>query len=530
MQSGSICEAELAMDILVIRTHRLGDVLQLTPMLQGLREKHPSGKITFFTGRDMTGLLSDNPNIDEIVSIPEKEYRWHLKNRPESYARIYNETYDLLSELRQRRFQLIVNRQYEVGGIMAGLIGADEIRGGSFCPGRGFVFEDEVSKALFGIIRTNRKANRRNLVDWACHIAGVPPGCGDMAFYIQETDRWEADALLMAGGVREDESPVAVQMGAARSFRQWGAENYGQVIKWLVNARDTKVVLLGSDDEKGLAEVIRRNLSKENSRVIDLIGKTTLKTLGGALERCQCLITGDTGTMHMAASVGIPVIALFYGTAYPWETGPYGTGHLVLYADEPCAPCLNPGDCTSGHRCRKAITPEHVCRVLEIAGAMRKYPSTPLSWADDGVRLYMTLTQPGHDQLLVPIDKVNSEHRESGLFFPREPGRALDSGRILESAADALVQRGDNIIKKFYEGNKEGFLETLPEYFDRLGRVVEFAKGRQHGDEMIQLLTPALNEACRAMEAEDYVTIIDLIQYKFKPIFKSGTQEIKKNK
>jgi len=521
------------MDILVIRTHRLGDVLQLTPMLQGLKETHPSGKITFLTGRDMAGLLSDNPNLDEIISIPEKEYRWYLKNRPESYAKIYNEHYDLLSELRQRRFQLIVNRQYEVGGIMAGLIGADEIRGGVFCPGRGFVFEDEASKALFDIIRTNRKANRRNLVDWACHIAGVPPACGRMAFYIQETDRWEADALLMAGGVHADESPVAVQMGAARSFRQWGAENYGHVIKWLVNARDTKVVLLGSDDEKGLAEVIRRNLSKENSRVIDLIGRTTLKSLGGVLERCQYLITGDTGTMHMAASVGTPVIALFYGTAYPWETGPYGTGHLVLYADEPCAPCLNPDTCNFGHKCRKAITPEHVYGALEIAEAMRKYPCTPLSWPDNGVRLYMAFTQPGHDQLLVPIDKVNSEHRESGMLFSREPGRELDSGRILESAASALVQRGDNIIKKFYEGNKESFLETLPEYFDRLGRFVEFVKGRQSGDnspEMIQLLAPALNEVCRAMEAGDYVTIIDLIQYKFKTILESGTQEIKKTK
>ncbi|MFZ5994624.1 MAG: glycosyltransferase family 9 protein [Thermodesulfobacteriota bacterium] len=521
------------MNILVIRMHRFGDVLQLTPMLEGLKQKHPGCKITFLTGRDTVDLLSANPNIDQIVCIPEKQYRWYLKNRPERYAQIYNEVYDLIRELREKDFRLIVNRQYEIGGILAGLIGAEEIRGGVFCPGRGFVFEDEASKALFEIIRTNRKANRRNLADWACHIAGVPPGCGDMAFYIQETDRWEADALLMAGGVREDESPVAVQMGAARSFRQWGVENYGQVIKWLVNARDTKVVLLGSDDEKGLAEVIRRNLSKENSRVIDLIGKTTLKTLGGALERCQYLITGDTGTMHMAASVGTPVIALFYGTAYPWETGPYGTGHLILYADEPCAPCLKPDTCNFGHKCRKAITPEHVCRVLEIAGAMRKYPSTPLSWADDGVRLYMTLTQPGHDQLLVPIDKVNSEHRESGMLFSREPGRELDSGRILESAAGALVQRGDNIIKKFYEGNKEGFLETLPEYFDRLGRFVEFAKCQQSDDnspEMIHLLAPALNEACRAMEAEDYVTIIDLIQYKFKPIFKSGTQEIKKTK
>lgn len=521
------------MNILVIRMHRFGDVLQLTPMLEGLKQKHPGCKITFLTGRDTVDLLSANPNIDQIVCIPEKQYRWYLKNRPERYAQIYNELYDLIHELREKDFHLIVNRQYEIGGILAGLIGAEAIRGGVFCPGRGFIFEDEASKALFEIIRTNRKANRRNLVDWACHIAGVPPGCGRMAFCIQETDRWEADVLLTEGGVREDESPVAVQIGAARSFRQWGAENYVRVIRWLTKAKEKRVVLLGSEDERDLAEAVLGNLGRDKDQVVDLIGKTGLKTLGAVLERCQYLITGDTGTMHMAASVGTPVIAIFYGTAYPWETGPYGTGHLILYADEPCAPCLNPGDCTSGQRCRKAITPEHVYGALAIAEAMRKYPCTPLTWPDDDVRLYMTLTPPGHDQLLVPIDKVNSEHRESGMLFSREPGRELDSRRILESVASALVQRGDNIIKEFYEGNKESFLETLSEYFDRLGRFVEFVKGRQSGDnspEMIQLLAPALNEACRAMEAEDYVTVVDLIRYRFEPILESVTQEIKKNK
>jgi len=521
------------MNVLVIRMHRFGDILQLTPMLQGFKKKYSDCRITFFTSCEMADLLADNPDVDEIISIPEKRYRYYLKNKPEYYARIYNEMYDLVSDLKRRKFQMIINRHYEFGGILAYLIGAGQILGQIFSPERGFFLNDPISTQLHDTILTNRKINRRNLVDWACHIAGVPPGCGDMAFYIQETDRWEADALLMAGGVREDESPVAVQMGAARSFRQWGSENYVRVISWLTQAKEKRVVLLGSEDERDLAEAVLDNLGQDKGHVVDLIGKTTLKTLGGVLERCRYLITGDTGTMHMAASVGTPVIALFYGTAYPWETGPYGTGHLVLYADEPCAPCLNPEDCAFGHRCRKAIKPEHVCRAFKIAEGLSDNECNAYTWGTDKVRLFITLAHPGYDQVLIPIEEMN-RGIEFGPF-PRKPQRReLSKVKILETGVGRLLNKGEEIARQFYLGNMQGFLEAVPEYVDQWSKIVAFFDKGEFGHINPKVLehhlAPALDQACQAMEAEDYVTVVDLIRYRFEPILESVIQEIKKNR
>jgi ADP-heptose:LPS heptosyltransferase len=148
------------MKILIIRTHRLGDVLQLTPLLTGLKEKYPKSQITFVTGSDMVDLLSGNPCVDEIVSIPEKEYRYFLSNRPDYYAKVYNEVYDLISRLKQKDFDLIINRQYEFGAVMAFLIGAEETTGGSFSPERSFFFEDDASRELFETIKTKRNTNR----------------------------------------------------------------------------------------------------------------------------------------------------------------------------------------------------------------------------------------------------------------------------------------------------------------------------------------------------------------------------------
>ncbi|MFH1148442.1 MAG: glycosyltransferase family 9 protein [Pseudomonadota bacterium] len=519
------------MNILVIRTHRLGDVLQLTPMLTGLKRKYPGCRITFLTGADMVELLAGNPDIDEIVSIPEKEFRWYLKNKPEKHTIVHNRMHELISGLQEKKFDLIINRQYEEGSVIAGLAGAGEIHGGVFRPEHGFVFEDVVSQELFNTIRTDRSQNQRNLVDWSCLIAGVPAGCAGMTLYPSEMDRWEAEGLLDEAGAGNPDSLVAVQMGAARSFRQWGVEKYASVVKWLVNEKGRKVVLLGSSDEIDLVQGLQQDLTTENGYIIDLVGKTSLKVLGAVLDSCEYLITGDTGTMHVAAAVGTPVISLFYGTAYPWETGPYGTGNLVLYADEPCAPCLKPETCAFGHKCRKAITSEHVCRAFEIAEKLKENDFDSPGWEEEAVRLFVALARPGHDQVLIPINEVNSMRTEFGSLSPERAKRQLDSKAVLESGLKALIEKGESLIETFHRGDRGEFLEALPGYFDKWGKSVEFLNSKESNYDHVEILrhiAPILNEACRAMEAGDYVTIVDLIHFEFRTILESGIQAIKK--
>ena len=84
------------MNILVIRTHRLGDILQLTPMLRGLKIHYPQSRIYFVTGRDYIQLLQGNPHVDAVIPVPEKEYRYAIKGEPEKHGRIFNELYGLI--------------------------------------------------------------------------------------------------------------------------------------------------------------------------------------------------------------------------------------------------------------------------------------------------------------------------------------------------------------------------------------------------------------------------------------------------
>jgi ADP-heptose:LPS heptosyltransferase len=94
----------------------------------------------------------------------------------------------------------------------------------------------------------------------------------------------------------------------------------------------------------------------------DLVGKTTLAELIAQLRSCDVLLTNDTGTMHLAACLGVPVVALF-GSTEPTLTGPLGEGHTVLRHPVDCSPCFK-RECPIDFRCMKAITADSVVREL----------------------------------------------------------------------------------------------------------------------------------------------------------------------
>jgi len=498
------------MNILIIRTHRLGDILQLTPMLEGLKEKYPQSRISFLVGADYAGLLEDNPHVDEIIPIPEKEYRYWLQNSPERYPRIFNEMYDLITELRQKEFQIVINRQYEWGAMIAYLVGAETTLGGSYSPDKSYFFEDQTSKDLFDTIRKDRRLNRRNLVDWACRIAEIPCGQNQQMFFSPSSLAYRQVHNLLQDNTAKTKKPlVAIQMGAAKSFRQWENDNFTKIVQWLIHEKDRTVVLLGSKDEKDLGEYIDNTIGRQKGGLINLIGQTDLNTLGAVLATCECLITGDTGPMHVAAAVGTPVLSLFFGTAYPWETGPYGPGHFVLYSDVPCAPCLDPADCQEGHRCKREIKADTVKRAFETANAFWKHE--PWHWQpyNNGVTLLVTARDENGEQKLLAVQNTT----ELGVKFPK---RILRQNPVDPLLLKSLIKIGDDVIGSLDKGEAEkGFL-LFAEYLDSwLGVKDEFLNCHSETED---ILSDLLAQCLLAIQNKDLVTLMDIVEYGFKPM------------
>ncbi|MDQ3623924.1 MAG: lipopolysaccharide heptosyltransferase II, partial [Verrucomicrobiota bacterium] len=135
----------------------------------------------------------------------------------------------------------------------------------------------------------------------------------------------------------------------------WLPERYAEVIRRVAAECDGEWVLFGTAKDAEIGEAATRGFF---GQCRNLIGQTTLAQLISELRRCDVLLTNDTGTMHLAALVGVPAVAIF-GSTEPALTRPLGLHHQVLRHHVPCSPCFL-RECPLDFRCMKAITVEEV--------------------------------------------------------------------------------------------------------------------------------------------------------------------------
>jgi lipopolysaccharide heptosyltransferase II len=156
--------------------------------------------------------------------------------------------------------------------------------------------------------------------------------------------------------------------------KRWLPERFADVALSIANDRPVQWILFGTaaDVERGTA--IETALG---TNCVNRIGQTTLEELAGELSECALLLTNDTGTMHLATLLGIPVVAIF-GSTEPRLTGPLGTGHQVHRHQVECSPCFL-RECPIDFRCMKAVSVEEV--VESVSSVLKKWES-PLARAN----------------------------------------------------------------------------------------------------------------------------------------------------
>jgi ADP-heptose:LPS heptosyltransferase len=118
-------------------------------------------------------------------------------------------------------------------------------------------------------------------------------------------------------------------------------------------------ILLGTKKDAAIGEQIAAAIGDQ---CVNRIGQTTLEQLIDELRLCRLLLTNDTGTMHLAALLGVPVVAIF-GSTEPRLTGPLGNGHVVLRHHVECSPCFL-RECPIDFRCMKAISADEVASAV----------------------------------------------------------------------------------------------------------------------------------------------------------------------
>jgi heptosyltransferase II len=167
-----------------------------------------------------------------------------------------------------------------------------------------------------------------------------------------------ADVLLSSAGVAAGQRIVGFAPGAAYGHaKRWAPDRVAQVITEL-SRRGVACVIVGAGADRDTGRAIESSLPPD-ARVANLVGRTSLRELVGVVARCAAFVSNDSGAMHVAAALGVPLTAIF-GPTDERVTAPAGDADLIV-RDVFCRPCML-RECPIDHRCMKRIDADTVLR------------------------------------------------------------------------------------------------------------------------------------------------------------------------
>lgn len=347
-------------EILIINLTRMGDILQSTPLIEGLQERHPGVRITLLVQTAFAEICKGIPCIDELITFDMHEFRKRMTGGQFSLAANYIYLDQFFAQFRDKHFALIINLTHSpVSAIMTSLISADEIRGFTIDAEGNRLIRHPWMRYFFNVV-PNRDYNPFHIVDMYLKIGGTAAKSRSLIFHPSEEQEERVTAMLGDAGVADGDRLIGMQLGASKNDRRWPVEKFARLADMITGTYGVRIVLFGSASEADLAE---KFLSSVKTAPVNMTGRTTLGELGACIKRCALLIGNDTGTLHIATAVGTRVIGIFSVNAHYMETGPYGEGHYVIEAELPCLPCGFDTDCRE-KVCKEVILPESVIEVV----------------------------------------------------------------------------------------------------------------------------------------------------------------------
>jgi len=354
--------------ILIISMTRMGDLLQTTPVMAGLKRKYPGCELSLLVNKGFVEICHLIPFIDRLYTFDLDEFIPRLVRPEFSLVDNYYYLRRLVEQLKEQSFDMVLNLTHSrASAVIAHFLDAPDTRGLTLDREGYQIIKHPWMNYFFTAVR-NREFNQYNLVDIHCRCGDV--NSNGMRLYLEippEAERYSQEFLAQRG-ISDQDLVIGFQPGASQEDKRWPSASFARLADLVVSAplppgkRQVKVILFGAPHERDIGEQIE---SSAKTNVINAIGKTDLAQLSALLKRCDLLVTNDTGTMHIACAVGTKVVALFMGSVLSFETGPYGEGNLVLEANIPCSPCNHHLECKNPV-CKQYIRPEDVLQAISL--------------------------------------------------------------------------------------------------------------------------------------------------------------------
>lgn len=333
--------------ILIRVPNWVGDSVLAIPALKNLRAGFPDAEITLMARPWVAGVFTGAPFADVVWSEP----------RPHGFR----DWLRLSRVIREKRFTtaVLLPNSFESAAMV--FLGRIPRRVGYATDGRGWMLTDAVRVVPI-------PGGKKHQVDYYLDLAkAICPHTAPPSIDLEAStdERARARRLLASEGIGPERRFLVLNPGAAYgSAKRWGEDRFAQAGDALAVEYGLDAVLVGSERERSISERVR-GLMK--SRAVVLNGRTSLETLLGIIAEAALMVTNDSGPMHMAAALGVPVVAVFGSTDH-MVTSPYGPRTRLVREPVDCSPCML-RECPIDHRCMTRVSADRVCEAArELLG------------------------------------------------------------------------------------------------------------------------------------------------------------------
>ena len=191
---------------------------------------------------------------------------------------------------------------------------------------------------------------------------GIKEDNRELYLRLNQKDRFRAEKILLEQHLSLDDKIVGINPGATYGpAKQWPFDRYARLADKIQTFTKAHIIIFGGPNDRNLGKKISQ---KMQYRPIDLSGKTSLGEAMALIERCDLFITNDSGLMHVAAALDVPLIAVF-GSTNSITTGPLSQNSRIVQVPLECSPCLRP-ECPKGHlNCMDQISVKMVFNVVK---------------------------------------------------------------------------------------------------------------------------------------------------------------------
>ena len=317
----------------------LGDVVMATPCLQDIKQAFPDASLTAMCQGAVGDLIQGNPYVDHILRFKKISGWVHTAFHP-----------NVLFPLKKEEFDLGVLLTNSFSSAYWFFRGGVKERVGFATHWRSLLLNRPVP--------VPKDIEERHLVEVYKDLLTpleIPHSDTRPRLYVSPEENRAAQEKLNGLKLFPGQKVIGINPGAAfGTAKCWPKTSFEKLLERLVVETPYLMVVFGDMAGAPLVDEITQGMGE---RVINLAGKTTLRELLALIESCNAFLSNDSGPMHIAAALNVPLIALF-GSTNPTKTGPYKFGE-VIYKKVFCSPCYR-RVCPIDFRCMEKISSDEV--------------------------------------------------------------------------------------------------------------------------------------------------------------------------